>query len=138
MTAGRPLSDEPVTLFLPGGIRMCCQPSQLLALLAKLLRHELLTREVIHADETSLRLLDTRKGGKFCSGWLWSYVSGDRRDELSCFLGDGSVPLDNISTCVCPESSSRLGLNISTIAKYRSPQRYSCTSCTSCNCTTWS
>ncbi|EEQ1773967.1 IS66 family insertion sequence element accessory protein TnpA [Escherichia coli] len=29
MTDGRPLSDEPVTLFLPGGIRMCCQPSQL-------------------------------------------------------------------------------------------------------------
>ncbi|EEY4117795.1 IS66 family insertion sequence hypothetical protein, partial [Escherichia coli] len=29
MADGRPLSDEPVTLFLPGGIRMCCQPSQL-------------------------------------------------------------------------------------------------------------
>ncbi|EFJ2838308.1 IS66 family insertion sequence element accessory protein TnpB [Escherichia coli] len=29
MACGRPLSDEPVTLFLPGGIRMCCQPSQL-------------------------------------------------------------------------------------------------------------
>lgn len=29
MANGRPLSDEPVTLFLPGGIRMCCQPSQL-------------------------------------------------------------------------------------------------------------
>ncbi|EFB1451862.1 IS66 family insertion sequence element accessory protein TnpB [Escherichia coli] len=25
----RPLPDEPVTLFLPGGIRLCCQPSQL-------------------------------------------------------------------------------------------------------------
>ncbi|CSP93616.1 putative IS orf [Shigella sonnei] len=35
-----------------------------LAPLVKLLRHELLTRDVIHADETSLRLLDTRKGGK--------------------------------------------------------------------------
>ncbi|EGO7688965.1 IS66 family insertion sequence element accessory protein TnpB, partial [Escherichia coli] len=29
MDDGRPLSDDPVTLFLPGGIRMCCQPSQL-------------------------------------------------------------------------------------------------------------
>ncbi|EIS4853697.1 IS66 family insertion sequence element accessory protein TnpB, partial [Escherichia coli] len=29
MADGRPLSDEPVTLFLPGGIWMCCQPSQL-------------------------------------------------------------------------------------------------------------
>ncbi|EOK4716430.1 transposase, partial [Shigella flexneri] len=47
-----------------------------LAPLAKLLRHELLTRDVIHADETSLRLLDTRKGGKSCSGWLCAYVSG--------------------------------------------------------------
>ncbi len=28
MPDGRPLSDEPVTLFLPGGIRMCCQPCQ--------------------------------------------------------------------------------------------------------------
>lgn len=49
-----------------------------LAPLAKLLRHELLTRDVIHADETSQRLLDTRKGGKSCSGWLWAYVSGER------------------------------------------------------------
>ncbi|EKI4886602.1 IS66 family insertion sequence element accessory protein TnpB, partial [Salmonella enterica] len=24
-----PVTNEPVTLFLPGGIRMCCQPSQL-------------------------------------------------------------------------------------------------------------
>ena len=29
MDDGRPLSDDPVTLFLPGGIRMCCQHSQL-------------------------------------------------------------------------------------------------------------
>ncbi|HIE1977074.1 TPA: transposase, partial [Escherichia coli] len=35
-----------------------------LAPLAKLLHHELLTRGVIHADETSLIILDTRKGGK--------------------------------------------------------------------------
>lgn len=55
-----------------------------LAPLAKLLRHELLTRNVIHADETSLRLLDTRKGGKSCSGWLWAYVSGEtvRRSSI--------------------------------------------------------
>ena len=54
--------------------------------LAKLLRHELLTRDVIHADETSLRLLDTRKGGKSCSGWLWAYVSGERSGPpVVCF-----------------------------------------------------
>lgn len=57
-----------------------------LAPLAKLLRHELLTREVIHADETYLRLLDTRKGGKSCSGWLWAYVSGERScPPVICF-----------------------------------------------------
>ncbi|EKK3320058.1 IS66 family insertion sequence element accessory protein TnpB [Salmonella enterica] len=27
--ASPPVTNEPVTLFLPGGIRMCCQPSQL-------------------------------------------------------------------------------------------------------------
>ncbi|MEB7742762.1 IS66 family transposase [Escherichia coli] len=32
-----------------------------LAPLAKLLRHELLTRKVIHVDETFLRILDTRE-----------------------------------------------------------------------------
>lgn len=37
MADGRPLSDEPVTLFLPGGIRMCCQPSQLTGLTTKIL-----------------------------------------------------------------------------------------------------
>ncbi|WP_150387298.1 IS66 family transposase, partial [Escherichia coli] len=57
-----------------------------LAPLAKLLRHELLTRDVIHADETSLKLLDTRKGGKSCSGWLWAYVSGERSGPpVVCF-----------------------------------------------------
>ena len=57
-----------------------------LAPLAKLLRHELLTRDVIHADETSLRLPDTRKGGKSCSGWLWAYVSGERSGPpVVCF-----------------------------------------------------
>ncbi len=57
-----------------------------LAPLAKLLRLELLTRDVIHADETSLRLLDTRKGGKSCSGWLWAYVSGERSGPpVVCF-----------------------------------------------------
>ncbi|MCC8219808.1 IS66 family transposase [Escherichia coli] len=51
-----------------------------------MLRHELLTRDVIHADETSLRLLDTRKGGKSCSGWLWAYVSGERSGPpVVCF-----------------------------------------------------
>lgn len=25
----QPVTNEPVTLFLPGGVRMCCQPSQL-------------------------------------------------------------------------------------------------------------
>ncbi|HAY6020291.1 TPA: transposase, partial [Shigella sonnei] len=57
-----------------------------LAPLVKLLRHELLTRDVIHADETSLRLLDTRKGGKSCSGWLCAYVSGERSGPpVVCF-----------------------------------------------------
>ncbi|MDJ6543523.1 IS66 family insertion sequence element accessory protein TnpB, partial [Salmonella enterica] len=27
--APSPVANEPVTLFIPGGIRMCCHPSQL-------------------------------------------------------------------------------------------------------------
>ncbi|WP_425341848.1 IS66 family transposase [Escherichia coli] len=42
-----------------GGYGRCCWRCTGPA--GKLLRHELLTRDVIHADETSLRLLDTRK-----------------------------------------------------------------------------
>ncbi len=48
-----------------------------LAPLVELLRRELLTRRVIHVDETRLNILDTRKGGKSCNGWLWAYVSGE-------------------------------------------------------------
>ncbi|MCX8980849.1 IS66 family transposase [Citrobacter portucalensis] len=54
--------------------------------LAKLLHRELLTRSVLHADETTMRILDTRKGGKTRSGYLWAYVSGEKSGPaIVCF-----------------------------------------------------
>ncbi|ELO0596784.1 IS66 family transposase, partial [Salmonella enterica] len=54
--------------------------------LAELLHRELLTRGVIHADETGMRILDTKKGGKSRSGYLWVYVSGERSgSRIVCF-----------------------------------------------------
>ncbi|EBF7355930.1 IS66 family transposase [Salmonella enterica] len=54
--------------------------------LATLLHRELLTRSVLHADETTLRILDTRKGGKARSGYLWAYVSGEKSGPaIVCF-----------------------------------------------------
>lgn len=47
--------------------------------LVKLLHRELLTRSVLHADETIMRILDTHKGGKTRSGYLWAYVSGEKK-----------------------------------------------------------
>ncbi|EME8577341.1 IS66 family transposase [Salmonella enterica] len=57
-----------------------------LAPLAALLHQTLLTRSVIHADETTLQILDTRKGGAARRGYLWSYVSGEKTgDAVVCF-----------------------------------------------------
>ncbi|EIE5051878.1 IS66 family transposase, partial [Salmonella enterica subsp. enterica serovar Java] len=54
--------------------------------LAALLHRELLSRPVVHADETTLKILDTKKGGKSCSGYLWAYVSGERSgSQIVCF-----------------------------------------------------
>ncbi|EEI9430729.1 IS66 family transposase [Salmonella enterica subsp. diarizonae] len=54
--------------------------------LAALLHRELLSRPVVHADETTLKILDTKKGGKACSGYLWAYVSGERSgSQIVCF-----------------------------------------------------
>lgn len=43
--------------------------------LAELLQTELLSRPVLHADETPLQILNTKKDGKAQNGYLWSYVS---------------------------------------------------------------
>ncbi|CAI1910023.1 Transposase and inactivated derivatives [Serratia fonticola] len=54
--------------------------------LAELLHRELLTRSVVHADETTMRILDTRKGGKTRSGYLWAYASGEKSGPaIVCF-----------------------------------------------------
>ncbi|EKG3927214.1 IS66 family transposase, partial [Salmonella enterica] len=54
--------------------------------LAELLRTELLSRPVLHADETPLQILDTKKGGKAQNGYLWTYVSGETTgDSVVCF-----------------------------------------------------
>lgn len=54
--------------------------------LAALLHRELMSRPVVHADETTLKILDTKKGGKSCSGYLWAYVSGERTGpSVMCF-----------------------------------------------------
>ncbi|HHA1936398.1 IS66 family transposase [Enterobacter ludwigii] len=54
--------------------------------LAELLHRELLARSVLHADETTMRILDTRKGGKTRSGYLWAYASGEKSGPtIVCF-----------------------------------------------------
>ncbi|EAU6351828.1 IS66 family transposase [Salmonella enterica] len=54
--------------------------------LSALLHRELLTRSVPHADETTMRILDTSKGGKTRSGYLWAYVSGEKSGPaIVCF-----------------------------------------------------
>ena len=54
--------------------------------LATLLHRELLTRSVLHADETTMRILDTRKGGTTRSGYLWAYTSGEKSGPaIVCF-----------------------------------------------------
>ena len=52
-----------------------CQGA-VLSPLAELLHTKLLTCGVVHADETGMRILDTKKCGKSRSGYLWAYVSG--------------------------------------------------------------
>lgn len=57
-----------------------------LAPLAESLHRMLLTRDVLHADETPLQILDTKKGGKARSGYLWAYVSGEKSGPaVVCF-----------------------------------------------------
>lgn len=57
-----------------------------LAPLADALHQMLLTCNVLHADETPLQILDTKKGGKSSPGYLWAYVSGDRSGvPVVCF-----------------------------------------------------
>ncbi|HHS0831944.1 TPA: IS66 family transposase [Salmonella enterica subsp. enterica serovar Muenchen] len=46
--------------------------------LADMLHSKILERSVIHSDETSLCILDTKKGGKSRKGSLWAYVSGEK------------------------------------------------------------
>ena len=54
--------------------------------LAESLHRMLLTRDVLHADETPLQILDTKKGGKSHSGYLWTYVSGEKSGPaVVCF-----------------------------------------------------
>ncbi len=46
----------------------------------------MINRPVVHADETTLKILNTKKGGKSCSGYLWAYVSGERTGpSVVCF-----------------------------------------------------
>ncbi|EAA7727914.1 transposase [Salmonella enterica subsp. enterica serovar Oranienburg] len=53
---------------------------------AELLRTELLSRPVLHADETPLQILNTKKDGKAQNGYLWTYVSGETTgDSVVCF-----------------------------------------------------
>ena len=41
---------------------------------------------MLHADETPLQILDTKKGGKARSGYLWTYVSGEKSGpSVVCF-----------------------------------------------------
>lgn len=62
--------------------------------LAELLYRELLARNVVHADETPMRILDTRKGGASRQGYLWSYVSGGYTGNpvvvFECHTGRGA------------------------------------------------
>lgn len=62
--------------------------------LADRLYRELLTRSVVHADETTMRILDTRKGGTSRQGYLWSYVSGEYTGNpiavFECHAGRGA------------------------------------------------
>ncbi|EGD3970332.1 IS66 family transposase [Salmonella enterica] len=54
--------------------------------LAELLRTELLSRPVLHADETPLQILNTKKDGKAQNGYLWAYVSEETTgDSVVCF-----------------------------------------------------
>lgn len=66
----------------------------MLAPLVALLHQTLLTRSVNHADETTLHILDTRKGGTAKRGYLWSYVSGEKTGGavvcFECLPGCGS------------------------------------------------
>lgn len=70
--------------------------------LAEQLRHLMLTREVIHADETPMRILDTRKGGASQKGYIWTYASGEHIGNpvviFECHAGRGAkYPLSFLS-----------------------------------------
>lgn len=54
--------------------------------LAERLRTKLLHRSVLHAHETPLQILNTKKGGKVQNGYLWAYVSSEATgDSAVCF-----------------------------------------------------
>jgi hypothetical protein len=53
---------------------------------AESLHRMLLTCDVLHADETPLQILYTKKGGKAHSDYLWTYVSGEKSGPaIVCF-----------------------------------------------------
>lgn len=62
--------------------------------LAEQLRRLMLSREIIHADETSMRILDTQKGGVSRQGYIWTYVSGEQTGNpvviFECHAGRGA------------------------------------------------
>lgn len=54
--------------------------------LAESLHGMLLTRDVLHVDETPLQIQATRKGGKARAGYLLAYVSGEKSGPaIVCF-----------------------------------------------------
>lgn len=60
------------------------------AALAALLHQTLLTRSVIHADETTLQILDTRRGGAAKRGYVSGEKTGDAVVCFECLPGCGS------------------------------------------------
>lgn len=74
--------------------RLLPELMQRLTALAELLYRELLARNVVHTDETPMRILDTRKGGTSRQGYLWSYVSGGHTGNpivvFECHAGRGA------------------------------------------------
>lgn len=79
-----------------------------LAPLAALLHQTLLTRSVIHADETTQQILDTRKGGAAKRGYLWSYVSGEKNGGRGCLLRVSPRPWQPVSDLILSGWSGHL------------------------------
>lgn len=49
---------------------------------------------MVHADETTLKILNTKKGGKSCSGYLWATSLPPRPDPL--------FPVSSGAGCMLP------------------------------------